>query len=281
MNYRIDFSPSGAVLSYVDDGYLTYKVFNGKFTAPDINSTGLQSELYTDFSLDGQFIVIGGAVNKGKDAEGNWNGTKPQGTLYIYDAATAQEKLMISREVDLDEFRYRSVMDNLTFSPDGKFLASLGMGELMIHSPRDGSVLFSTNTGHITEDNNLKDLGLGPPTIDRSATGLAVSPDSQLVAVGTAEGGIVVLNSSDWSEAVKISGHEGLVRSAAFSPDGRYLASGGEDHLIILWNTADWSVAAKYTGHIGEITALAFAVDGKTLASGSGDRTVYLWDLPE
>ena len=114
-------------------------------------------------------------------------------------------------------------------------------------------MLFSTNTGHITEDNNLKDLGLGPSTIDSSATGLAISPDSQLVAVGTAEGGIIVLDTSDWSEAAKISGHEGLVRSVAFSQDGRYLASGGEDHLIILWNTADWSVAAKYTGHIGEI----------------------------
>ncbi len=144
----------------------------------------------------------------------------------------------------------------------------------MVYSPMSGTLLYSGNTGSVLVESYLAKLDGGPDEINRTARGLAFSPDSRLAAFGTAEGGIEVLNTSDWSVAASMVGHTNVVNALAFSPDGKLLASGGADNEIILWKVDGWKKLDQLSGHIGEVNTLAFSPDGSTLASGSRDTTV-------
>ena len=277
---KIDYSPDGNILAFFADGDISYKIYQGKFKPPDLWGTRLQSfSLYVDFSPDGKTIAIGGYENNGTDASGNLDGSKPEGAIYLFDTTTGEQVTKIIRKLDLEAQQYESVFDNLSYSPDGKYLASSGLGQMMVYSPMSGTLLYSGNTGAVLVENNLAKLDGGPDEINRTARGLAFSPDSRLAAFGTAEGGIEVLNTSDWSVAASMVGHTNVVNALAFSPDGKLLASGGADNEIILWKVDGWKKLDQLSGHIGEVNTLAFSPDGSTLASGSRDSTVYLWDM--
>ena len=265
-DYSTGYSPDGSVLAYFDDGYLNFKVFSGKFTQPNLDTTGLQSDLYVGFSPDGNSVAIGGYV---------FDGT---GTVFIYDTKSGQNLLVISREDELEEIKYAAVLDNLQYSPDGKYLATSGMGQMMVFSPADGSLLFSLDTGYV-EVNRPVMFGAAPEIMNKTARGIAFAPDGLSLAMGTANGEILIYSTQDWKETNRLSGHNSPVNALAFSPDGKFLASGGSDSQIILWQVDGWMKLDQLTGHLDEVTALAFSTDGTLLASGSLDKTVYLWDI--
>lgn len=66
-------------------------------------------------------------------------------------------------------------------------------------------------------------------------SGLAVSQDDSLAAVGLVDGSILLLDSESGETLGSLKGHVGQVTALEFSPDGRFLASGGSDGVIILW----------------------------------------------
>jgi WD40 repeat protein len=63
-----------------------------------------------------------------------------------------------------------------------------------------------------------------------------------------------------------------------FSHDCKRLAFGGHEH-VDLYDVATGKEEATLNGHTEEVTDLAFSRDGKWLASGSWDGTAIVWDL--
>jgi Tol biopolymer transport system component len=151
---------------------------------------------------------------------------------------------------------------SVTFSPDGKTLASGGADRCI--------KLWDVATGN----NTVTLTGEG----DRSMS-VAFSPDGKTLASGSSSGTANLVNLASGKAAVRLPGHTSSVWSVAFSPDSRTLATGSWDKSIRLWDVATGKNTATLTGHTDRIFGVAFNPDGKLLASASDDRTVRLWDV--
>lgn len=155
----------------------------------------------------------------------------------------------------------------LVFSPDGKILASGGLGE-------DSDVI-------------LWDVASGQPiggplqTNIRYVTSVAFSPDGKTLAAGF-EGGVLLWDVDSRQRLYELlRGHTDWVMSVAISPDGTTLASGGNDGNIILWDIASGQIIGDpLRGYAADgITSVAFSPNGKVLASGFTDGTISLWEV--
>jgi WD40 repeat protein len=65
--------------------------------------------------------------------------------------------------------------------------------------------------------------------------GVAISPDSQMIASASADNSIK-LWSLNGVELTTLDGYSRAVWDVSFSPDGRTLASADEDNTVMLWD---------------------------------------------
>jgi WD40 repeat protein len=152
------------------------------------------------------------------------------------------------------------------FSPDGKALATTGLGQPVR--------LWEVATGaeRLTLEGRL---GKGFPT-------LLFAPDGQTLACVTqsnwaSPGGTVRFwGLPGGKEARPYPGHQSAVACVAQAPDGKTVASGGEDGSLFLWEAATGKALHRLPDHAGGARAVAFSPDGKLLASGGKDGTVRL-----
>ncbi len=171
--------------------------------------------------------------------------------------------------------RERTGAYGVTFSPDGKILAS-GLENQTV-------ALWNAETGeHLATLAGYEGRGWSP-----RVWSVAFSPDGTVLATGTWEGTIKLWDTATWTEidTLRHGGAAGRIYSLAFSPDGRTLASALTDewtspaHTIKLWEVSTWTEVAELKGHEFGVRTLAFSPDGETLASGAFDGTIRLWDV--
>jgi len=152
----------------------------------------------------------------------------------------------------------------VTFSPDGKTLASAGGDNAIIlwnvNDPRRPSQLGARLQGHTNW-----------------VVSLAFSPDSKTLASGSWDGTVGLWDVTDPAAAEQLGdflpGQSGSVYTVAFSPTAAVLACGGTDGTIVLWDVTERAAAvvlgSPLSGHKTHVNSLAFSPDGKQLVSGS------------
>ncbi len=109
------------------------------------------------------------------------------------------------------------------FSPDGRWVGTVQM-------TWDGPYqlkIFDTTTQLIYKIIPLSD--------ELPLISLAINPAADLVAVGRADGRILLVDMNEMEIVATLSGHHGAVQHLVFSPDGRYLISGSEDGTVRTW----------------------------------------------
>jgi WD40 repeat protein len=135
-----------------------------------------------------------------------------------------------------------------------------------------------------------------------NATSIAYSPDGKLLAAGSADNQIRIIDPATGKELRRLAGHqprtynaprqprsatdilvkavgEGNVTTVAFAADNKTLASGGWDGFVRLWDATTGEELRQIFAHKAMVTTVVFSQDGKTLASRGGiDGTVRLWD---
>jgi DNA-binding beta-propeller fold protein YncE len=107
---------------------------------------------------------------------------------------------------------------------------------------------------------------------------IAVRPDAAPAPVTTFPAGQTAQHLGN-REVLRLTGHEGWVRSVAVTPDGKYVVSGSWDKRVRVWELATGQELRRFTGHEWGVRSVAVTPDGQYVVSGSWDNTVRLWDL--
>ena len=197
-----------------------------------------------------------------------------------------------------------SLVFSLSFSPDGKILASgscdnpiqlweidscKNIKKLRGHIDPVHSVSFSHNgkilaSGSRDKTIRLWDVKSGKTIKTLKGHGdyvLSVSfrPDGKILASGSCDTTIRLWNVERGKTIKTLRGHSSSVNSISFMPDGKILASGSSDKTIRLWNVERGKTIKTLRGHSSSVNSISFMPDGKILASGSSDKTIRLWDV--
>ena len=165
-------------------------------------------------------------------------------------------------------------MNRLTFSPDGKILATFG-----------GSPAF-----------DLWDVANGKllhpaPGHSQFLTSLVFSADGRQVFSAACDFPVQAWNAQTGERLYELGDRPNSPRKLALSPDGKLLAAGPyhegfDGHAIGLWDLASRKEALrcighKYDAHSSHINQMpiGWSADGKTLVSSDfNDQTIRLWD---
>ncbi|MET0622964.1 MAG: caspase family protein [Pyrinomonadaceae bacterium] len=225
--------------------------------------------------------------------------------------AYAQRPELVVRAGNLDGF------GDLSFSPDGRLLASDGGGnentvsiidaatgrELRtIYMPAqcfsttftpDGRQLVTGDFGgsirfwDIRTGRELRSLKLsagayGGVVIDGVVTAVAVSRDGKILAGSSTDGTVVLFDVATGRKLRALKGHTEPVSDIALSPDGRTLVSGSNDKSVAVWDVATGRVLRSFKNLDAEVNAVALSPDGRVAAAGVGDgagkQNVKVWD---
>jgi WD40 repeat protein len=200
----------------------------------------------------------GAADHAALSPDGRILATHDRTTIHLHEATTGKKlPQWVGVPADgLDTF--------LTFSPDGKVLASVTINS--------GIRLWDVSTAK--ELCQIKHRGI--------FNGVAFSADSKTLAATLAvevnEMRICLWDATTGKELHRFKGHRGSFRSVIFSPDGKTLASGSWNQTLRLWNVSTGQEFRELGDRDGSIPA-AFSPDGKVLASLSPAGSVALWDM--
>lgn len=166
-------------------------------------------------------------------------------------------------------FEEMGAVFTVTFSPDGKCLASGGADSLV----------------HIWEvqKENGRFIRLAEKEVLKghtdSVSSLVFSPRAELLASGSYGANIILWNVKSWRRVV-LKGHGGHVHTVAFSPGAEVLASGGAGETIIIWDTKTYKERHLLKGHVlGPVRTVAFSPHEGLFASGGYAKSVILWDV--
>ncbi len=160
--------------------------------------------------------------------------------------------------------QHADAIHDLTFSPDGKLLASCSYDRLVKLWDVEGK----------RQARALKDHS-------DAVYGIAFRADGKLLASAAADRAVKVWDVATGRRLYTLGESTDWVYAVAFSPDGKHLAAGGVDKSIRIWETNGSSgrIARSAFAHEAPVLRLAYSADGKTLFSLGEDRTVKAWDV--
>lgn len=161
------------------------------------------------------------------------------------------------------------LIQNLSFSPDGNYLAGAGfMGIIKIWDMNTGEQIQQL-TGHVGGIYNT-----------------CFSPDGKRLISGGMDQTIKVWDLAQGTMLQSIKEHEIIVSDVKYSPDGKFFASSSWDWSIKLWDAETFAHVRTFEGHHNMILSICFNDDGTKLASCAGnntvaaaDNTVRIWDV--
>ncbi len=161
---------------------------------------------------------------------------------------------------------HQSTIEQLEYSPDGKYLASVS----------------SDKTAKLWDAKTF-DLILTYQAENTSINSLTFTQDSESIILGLEDSSIRVWDIKNNLITLTLEGHKDSIKAVAISPDNKYIASAGYDKTIKIWDLAG-KLIDTIEAHNLAISSLQFSTFSKEqnqylLASGSWDNNIKLWQV--
>ncbi len=200
----------------------------------------------------GKSIVFTTAISKdGKSvACGNWSQN-----INVYNDVTGD----LSSTFKAHSFK----TNDLTYSPDGKSLLSVGIDTIKLWDAITYS-LKASMTGHKADINRA-----------------VFSPDNKTIASAAYDGTVNFWNAATGTLIKGIKAHNGNIPSIKFSTDGKYLVTLGEEGNIKMWDATTYTLLSTISNICSGANDMDVSSDGKTVAVAGKDNLVYLVNLWE
>jgi general transcriptional corepressor TUP1 len=196
------------------------------------------------FSKNGRFLATGCS------REASIFDTASGSVIYCFDV------LEFARFTG-DEPYCRSV----SFSPDGKYLATGWEDETVRILDLESKTLKTTCRGHEKEIYCIY-------FAEQGETLASCSVDRSLRLWNIYSGDCTLVLSAD----------DGFT-SVAISPDGKYLAAGSLDERSMLYDISSGELLATLDGHADSVYSIRFSPDSTKILTASLDKTVKRWDI--
>lgn len=170
------------------------------------------------------------------------------------------------------QFRHGAEVTALTYSADGKRLASGGTDHLVHLWDVPSGQRVATLRGHTD-----------------AVTGVAFFPDRQRLLTAAGDGTVRLWQVEPAKELKKLykftpmlaqfGGKPEARLALALSRDGKTALIAGTDNTVRVWDCAREEEVRKLTGHEEHIGSLTLSPDVKCAASASKDASVIVWEL--
>ena len=133
-----------------------------------------------------------------------------------------------------------------------------------------------------------------PWKIDQVFSSLCLSPSGRILACGTDQGSIRLIDTSNGQELSSFNDSNGedqaRITALAFAPNERMLAIGDRRGNLELWSIPSLPTTSpaikpsrlvKLCQHVGAVGPLIFDEHGRYLASAGDDKIVQIWELEQ
>lgn len=197
-----------------------------------------------DFSSDGKYLITG-------------NGDQ---TAKIWEVATGKEIL----SVHPDQERITDV----AFDPKGKFFVTVGFGRKAV-------------VWEFPSKKKLHEFPADGYAGSGGSINLAISPNSEWLAIGEDNSVANVYKTGTWENAFKFNFSEysscgGCYTDVNFSPDNRYLLKTTNRGEAALYDLKNGALIKRYQKKVEDVSSGVFSRDGKLVAICTKDRvTIY------
>ena len=231
-------------------------------------------------------------------------GWSPDGTLIASGDRDTIVMLWDARTLgllhDLESSPKKDPVLFVGFSPDGRWLVSLGRNHCCVWNISAGTVhksllkeeaseyysaAFNAQSTHLATGNGsgtiqIWDLKTGESLVSKhrhaaAAVNVTFSPDGTLVLSASSDNTAKIWDTSG-AMVMSLDGHISAVNAVYFSPCGQYAASASDDSSVRLWRTDDGVCARIFSEHKHRVTHVVFSPDAQTICSGGSDGTVVV-----
>lgn len=111
---------------------------------------------------------------------------------------------------------------------------------------------------------------------NKALRSIVYSPEKDLLAVGSSDGNIYLLQRADLKLVNTVVAHTSSVFSLLWLNSGQQLVSGGRDAMLKIWSE-DFNADFAQPAHLYTINKIVQSPDLKYFATASRDRTIKIW----